>query len=230
MAERPIFVPSLRGDYLVQEVSLQLKWNPGFAVVQKEKNVVALHNAATAAGFAPVLEVSTKSLSNHGRRLSAFSLRIKSESLGELPLESAFQGSKVFERGGPYNDLYLAEPRNAKRDPRLRDSGQLKGFLFDGLHWGTEPKTAFYDWLYATFLSGWRDWATKLSRYAAFTDIEFNPQRSINCQARSLALFVALNERGLLDEAVSSPAAFTRLLIRFNYHPGVSGRDSLLFT
>ncbi len=230
MAERPIFVPSSRGDELVREVSLRLKWNPGFAAVQKEKNIAALHDAAIAAGFAPILEVSTKSLTNHGRRLSAFSLKIKSESLGELPLESAFQGSKVFERGGPYNDLYFAEPRDAKRDPRLRASGKLKGFLFDGFHWGIEPKTAFYDWLYITFLSGWRDWASKLSRYAAFTDIEFNPQRSISCQARSLALFVALNERGLLDEAVSSPDSFTRLLLRFDYRPGPGYSDSLLLT
>jgi len=46
------------------------------------------------------------------------------------------------------------------------------------------------------------------SLYDAFTDIEFNPDRSINCQAYSLALFRALQERNLLSEALASKEAF----------------------
>jgi hypothetical protein len=151
MAQRPIFIPSESGDELVIEQMIHLRWNSGFAAVQKEKNVSNLHHGAAAAGFSPVLEISTKSPSIAGRRLSAFNLIIKSQRHGELPLESAFQGSKVFEGGGPYTDLYFAAPKNAKRDPRIRTSGKLVGFVFDGYQWSTEPQTAFYDWLYISF-------------------------------------------------------------------------------
>src|SRR5438045_2323692 len=106
MAERPIFVPSPDRPELVKEVFFSLRWNPGFAVAQKEKNIKALHEAAAAAGYRNILEVSTKSDRQRGQHLSAFYLKVKNERLGEIPLECAFQGSKVFEHGGPFTDLY----------------------------------------------------------------------------------------------------------------------------
>jgi len=51
----------------------------------------------------------------------------------------------------------------------------------------------------------------RLLCYRAFTDIEFNPQKSINCQAHAVALCVALHQRGLLDEAMTSKNAFLRV-------------------
>jgi hypothetical protein len=74
----------------------------------------ALHEAAAAVGYRNILEVSTKSERQRGQHLSAFYLKVKNERLGEIPLECAFQGSKVFERGGPFTDLYHVEPRVAK--------------------------------------------------------------------------------------------------------------------
>jgi len=198
---------------------LPLKWNSGFALVQKEKNVKALHEAAAAAGYRSVLEVSTKSDRQRGQHLSAFYLKVRSAQLGEIPLECAFQGSKVFELGGPYTDLYRKDVREAKKDPRLRESGQLVHFEFDGIRWPLEPKTAFYDWLYAGCIYPHREWATKLYDYDGFTDIEFNPYRSINCQARSIALFLSLLKRRQLDEAMCSPSKFTRILLESEYRP-----------
>ena len=211
MAERPIFVPAPHDPELVKEIYLRLKWHSGFAPVQKEKNVVELHAAAAAAGYSPLLEISSKSAEKLGRHLSAFHLKVQS-GLGEIPLESAFQGSKVFERGGPYTDLYTADVRAAKRDPRLRESGQIVAFEFDGVQFPVEPRTAFYDWLYINAIYPHREWLTRLHRYAGFTDIEFNPERSVNCQARSCALFVSLMTKGLLDSAVESPQAFIATL------------------
>lgn len=219
MAERPIFVPAPEKSELVEEVFLSLKWNPGFAVVQKEKNIRALHEAAAAAGYKNILEVSTKSRNQRGQHLSAFYLKVQNERLGQIPLECAFQGSKVFERGGPFNDLYGKDVREAKRDPRLKESGSLVAFEFDGFHWPLEPKTAFYDWLYADSIYPYREWAAKLYCYGGFSDIEFNPFRSINCQARSIALFLSLLKRGQLDEAVQSPSNFLRVLTNSEYHP-----------
>lgn len=212
MARRPIFVPSI-GPALVREIPLDLVWSPGFAVVQKRRNVKALHEAARAAGYSPVLEVSTKSEEKVGQHLSAFHLKVRTESLGDIPLECAFQGSKVFNRGGPYTDLYSADVRAAKRDPRLLQSGGLAGFRFEEHSFPLEPKTVFYDWLYINAIFPHRDWLkARLHRYSAFSDIEFNPQRSVNCQARSCALFVALMRTDALSEAIISPAAFVAFM------------------
>jgi hypothetical protein len=221
MAERPIFIPTPESRELVKELSVRLTWHPGFAPSQKKKNIVALHESAARAGYSPVLEVSTKSEAKVGQRLSAFNLKVHSDELGEMPLEMAFQGSKVFERGGPFNDLYSSrEARDAKRDPRLRESGRLKGFKFGKFWFPLEPKTAFYDWLYITTLYEHRDWLRRyIMHYAAFTDIEFNPERSINCQARSCALLVTLLKNDWIDDAVSSPGTFISLLSRYDYRP-----------
>jgi hypothetical protein len=108
MAERPIFIPAPESPELVKELSLRISWHPGFAPSQKKKNVVELHQAAARAGYSPVLEVSTKSDEKVGLHLSAFNLKVHSP-MGVMPLEMAFQGSKVFERGGPYTDLYSVE-------------------------------------------------------------------------------------------------------------------------
>jgi hypothetical protein len=222
MAERPIFVSTPDSDELVKEIFFQLHWHSGFARVQKERNIEELHNAAAGAGYQNLLEISSKSKSERGRHLSAFHMTAETKDYGPIKLELAFQGSKVFERGGPFTDLYQKGDREigeAKRDPRLQNSGALIGFRFEGFHFPLEPKTAFYDWLYISFLKNFRDWAPKLYAYGGFTDIEFNPHRSINCQARSCALFLSLMRRDLLDKAVESPQTFINLLREFNYHP-----------
>jgi len=225
MAERPIFVPNPDSDDLVKEVFLQLAWSPGFALVQKERNINALHKAAEAAGYKNILEVSTKSEHKRGQHLSAFHLKVRTKALGEVPLESVFQGSKVFEDGGPYVDLYEMEPKDAKKDLRLRESGKLIGFDFEGNEWPLEPKTAFYDWLYAGSLYPHCEWIKKLSFHDGFSDIEFNPSRSINCQARSIALFLSLMKRKELDDAIQSPAAFLKRLKDSSYRPQLRTDD-----
>jgi len=212
-------VPVPDSPELVREVFLNIKWHSGFSPVQKEKNVKALHEAAKNAGYRNVLEVSTKSDKQRGQHLSAFYLKVKSDPIGEIPLECAFQGSKVFERGGPFTDLYTLNTREARKDQRLKESGPLVGFRFNGFDFPLEPKTVFYDWLYVNCIYPHREWATKLYAYSAFTDIEFNPYRSINCQARSIALFLSLMKLDLLDPAVKSPSDFIDLLLKFAYRP-----------
>src|SRR5947209_8722673 len=100
---------------------------------------------AARAGYLPLLEVSTKSDDALGQHLSAFHLRVHHSTVGDITLECAFQGSKVFEGGGPYTDLYRMDPKSAKRDHRLQSSGRLIGFRFGDFNFPLEPKTAFYD-------------------------------------------------------------------------------------
>jgi hypothetical protein len=215
MAERPIFIPAKDSPSFVKEISFAISWAGGFAATQKQKNIRALHAAAAKAGYSPLLEVSTKSEETAGRHLSAFHLKVSTRGK-EISLESAFQGSKVFERGGPYTDIHEVDARTAKRDPRLQESGRLIGFEFEGLKFPLEPKTVFYDWLYLNAIFPHRSWLkdrlTGRVNYAGFTDIEFNPAKSVNCQARSCALFVALMQKELLDFAISSPKSFIELM------------------
>lgn len=215
MAERPIFIPDEADPGLVRQLQFNLVWHSGFAPVQKKKNVEALHAAAARAGYEPLLEISTKSEIELGRRLSAFSLMFPSNQSGPIPLECAYQGSKVFERGGPYNDLYGTDVRSAKHDLRLKESGHLKRFTFENFDFPLEPKSIFYDWLYINTILPHRDWLLpRIDKYRGFTDIEFNPTRSINCQARSCALFVSLARKGLLDDGIRSPSKFIDLINR----------------
>ena len=58
----------------------------------------------------------------------------------------------------------------------------------------------FYDWLYIRALAQNSELALSLMEYNAFTDIAFNPKKSINCQANSAALFVSLKKQGLSEE------------------------------
>ena len=168
-------------------------------------------NQRRSQGLHPLLEVSTKSEDLLGQRLSAFNLKIKTD-IGEISIEAAFQGSKVFERGGPYKDIYEKDSYQAKKDLRIKDSGRLIGFNFFGQDWPLVPKTAFYDWLYLTALQPHQKYLRKLIEYRGFTDIEFNPKKSINCQARTCALLVSLLRLNSLNEAMKSQKDFIYMI------------------
>lgn len=227
MARRPVFLPAgPDSTNLVDVEDVDFEWSPGFAVSQKQKSIRALHEAAAGKGILPILEVSTKSPDSLGVRLSAFNLKVQHDAR-LIPLEAAFQGSKVFERGGPYTDLYDLEGTSVKRDSRLNDSGALIAFDWND-RWPLEPKTAFYDWLYLHAVHELRVYG-ELAEYAGFTDIEFNPARSVNCQARSCALYVSLRDRGLLEEVIAgTPDAFRQLLVKNTESASVVSRESLL--
>lgn len=204
MANRPVFVPGRKAPF-VDVFMPEFTWNGGFAVSQKQKNITALHEAFHKRfPDRRLLEISSKSMQELGTQLSAFHLLKEVPSLGKrVPVECVFQGGKVFSGGGPYTDLYLAAPRDAKRDPRLKSSGMLRGFCFEGENMPLIPRTAFYNWLYINALLENPGYARQLTEYDGFTDIEFNPGKSINCQAEAAALFVALSRQGLLEQCRS---------------------------
>lgn len=214
MAERPIYIPLYQGDVLVETQYVPFTWFPGMAPSQRKKSVASLHESAIAQEVCKYpLEVSSKSEVDLGVSLSAFNLKVVTEKQKrEFTVEAAFQSSKKFSQGGPYTDLLYGTSIAAKKDSRLQNSGHLVAFEFFGQEWSLEPKTAFYDWLYVNALRK-NEWAIEqLSHYDAFTDIEFNPQKSINCQAYSVALFKALSGRGLLKEAVESKENFLEII------------------
>jgi len=214
MAQRPVFLPLSHGTPWVRTVDATFDWHPGLSVAQKQKSVASLHaSARRLPGVARVLEVSSKSTESLGVALSAFNLAMPALPNGARPsVECAFQASKVFENGGPFVDLLGKSSREAKQDPRLQLSGRLTGFSMDGVDWPLDPPTAFYDWIYLMALQESPALLDAAAGYDAFSDIEFNPARSINCQAHSLALAVALHRVGQLRTATASPNAFSNCL------------------
>ena len=183
MAKRPAFFVH-QGKVVSETYSFE--WYSGFAVSQKQKSIKSLHNAiAKADETAKPLEISTKSMETIGVKLSAFNLQINNDTL-----ENIFQSAKVFENGGPYLDLLDMSPKEAKRDERLRNSGSLKAFRYQNEDFPLIPQTVFYDFLYITAIkkSLTGDEINMILQYNYFTDIEFNPAKSINTQAKAAAM------------------------------------------
>ena len=139
MAERPAFF--IRQGSVVTG-SYTFEWFPGFAASQKQKSIDSLHKAVKEADAqANPLEISSKSANPLGVKLSAFNLCLNNHTL-----ENIFQSAKLFENGGPYLDLLEVPPREAKRDERLHNSGQLKAFCYQGAVFPLTPQTVFYDY------------------------------------------------------------------------------------
>lgn len=213
MAHRIFFLSRPSGDLVYEEISIEFKYYPGFALSQKQRSVKDMHDSILKLNPSlKVLEISTKSDNPLGARLSAFNLKyIDNVTEREHPIENVFQSSKVFMNGGPFRDLLNRHPGEAKRDLRLKESGPLIEFNLDGVVWDVEPKSMFYDWIYIFSLSKNKELSDMIIKYNAFTDIEFNPKRSLNCQARSAAIFVGLVNRGILEDVLNDKDKFAKI-------------------
>jgi hypothetical protein len=211
LATRPIFIPRADRGPLVEVLPVDIQWHGGFSVLQKQKNILELHDKAKRLGIHPILEISTKSLVEVGRRLSAFNLKIDVN--GTLKsLESVYQSSKVFAHSGQHEHLMDLEPFMAKREVHSLGQGPIVAFRLLGEEFPTEPKNAFYDWLYLKAITPHEEWIKKNLHYAAYSDIEFNPSKSINCQGRAVAEFHALSLRNSTMDCVNDFEKFKNLL------------------
>ena len=187
MATRPVYYIS-GGKVCGRDV--EFEWFAGFSVSQKQRSVNCLHAAiSTLVPNAHPLEISTKSTEPLGVKLSAFNLKLDGR-----PLECVFQSSKVFDdgTGKPHTEWLSLHPKEAKTAAGTMHSAGMKltAFEYNSVRFPLLPKTAFYDYIY---LNGVRESLTadEISRIADFdhfTDIEFNPKRSLNTQARTAAL------------------------------------------
>lgn len=206
MAIRPAYYVK---DGKVNKSEYDFQWFAGFALVQKQRSIASLHQAIQSANMeAKPLEISTKGMVDLGVQLSAFNLK-----LNRYTLENIFQSSKVFSNGGPYRDLLDVYPKEAKKDERLRNSGMLVGFNYNGIDFPTVPKTVFYDYIYINAVKQTLrpEEIEKITEYSHFTDIEFNPQRSINTQAKTVAIL-----RLMLDLYHELPSLDVSEFIRFH--------------
>lgn len=217
MAKRLVFeVTSDEKLFARREVNFQ--WHGGFALTQSRKNIRALHeNYLAIHPDKKVLEISSKSEDELGVKLSAFNLMIRR---GEkvFSVEAAFQSSKVFEHGGPFVDLLDKPSIKAKKDPRLKSSGNIVAFNFEGRDFSRIPLTYFYNRLYIGALVKNKELADELieRKFDAFTDIAFNPDKGRNCQAEAVAIFVSLSRKNLLDAALVDEKNFLHIVYQGN--------------
>ncbi|HQO09817.1 MAG TPA: hypothetical protein PLK90_08710 [Clostridiales bacterium] len=216
MAKRPVFFVQQSSSLelpAVEVVLVDFDWYPGMAISQKQKSIDSLHYAVKKKRPCRILEISSKSPSELGIKLSAFNLGFTHpKSKKFLSVESAFQGSKIFELSGPFHELYTKSANEAKKFFHDKKLGALVGFDLYGQHWPIKPMTIFYDWLYLNSVSKNPAVAKQVLEYDCFTDIEFNPKKSVNCQAYSVALFVSLSRRGLLKQVLEDRNKFIDML------------------
>lgn len=211
MANRPVF-HAIDKQPFCKVVNVDFQFCSGFSTSQKQKSIANLHREYLKINKgAKLLEISSKGKVALGNKLSAFNLNYNYKGK-VISVECAFQASKVFENGGPYEDLYFKTSVEAKRDSRLRESGKLVKFSLDDIDYPLEPKDAFYLWIYINALQSKKTLTEQLLAYDSFTDIEFNPNRSINCQAKAVAVYVGLVKGGKIEVALENFTKFVEVV------------------
>ncbi len=207
MAEKSVFVSKDVYPFF-EEVHVNIDWFGGFALSQKRKCQIGLHqNFLMEYPGAKVLEISSSSLMSLGYKLSAMNLS-KRTSQGLTSVESAFQSSRIYSNGeetiGPFPEYLFLPGRECRRLVKEAAKGMhSEKYEFDGMTFYAPSYhlTQFYDFLYLNALLEPENKEVKdallAGEYTAFTDLA---SKALNCQARSAAIFVGLVKAGLIDE------------------------------
>lgn len=217
MAYRYVYLVNNSKNEFVKE-DVEFTWEPGFSKTQKQKSIMNLHKAFKKDNPKyNILEVSSKSTSDIGVQASAFNLEVKSKKGRTFTVEQLFQTSKVYKKAGSQSHLLNENLSTKKIKQQLREidnNDTLIQFECFNKIFPLEPKTFFYNWLYINALNNNKTLASKILKYDAFTDIEFNPSKSFNCQAEACSIYVSLIKRNLLDEALISPERFLEIVYK----------------
>lgn len=238
MAKRPVYRALWHGPSSASEkkfsnpvetTMINFRYSLGFDDVTKARNVESLHEAYAeefssshqALGVPKILEISSYSPSVLGKNLSAFHLTFPMKDGRFYPVENIFQTAKVFKgMDKPFNtpELLNGFPSYTKKTIRQLGKGRpLERFELNGVKYPLNPPTFFYDWVYINALNAHPEYHKDIMKYDAFTDIAFNPDKSVNCQAEALALFVSLSKSNLLDKALHDKEFFKNCVDRIHF-------------
>ncbi len=214
-AVRPVYqiVTDPNDPNFYHAVDIEFRWFPGLSTIQRRRSIVSLQRAYMEEyPESNVIEVTTKSLNHIGEQFSPFYLTVKLPDGQWKPVETVYHACKVYEKGGPFLDILEKEPGHARKDERRYKNGELIGFQFGNKTFPADPPTYFFTWLYITALTEHPDQAKILLDYDAFTDILFNPKKGKVNQAMACAIYVSLVKRGLLEDAMSSPESYRKIV------------------
>ena len=207
MAEKSVFVSKTEYPFF-EEIHVNIDWFGGFTISQKRKCQIGLHqNFLMDYSEEKVLEISSASLMSLGSGLSAMNLSKRTQK-GLTTVESAFQSSRIYSDGirtvGPFPDYLFLPGRECKKLVKEKSAGmhsymyEFDGMVFYAPAWHISQ---FYDFLYLDALLEQENEEVRENLlkegYTAFTDLA---TKSLNCQARSAAIFVGVTKAGLIDE------------------------------
>lgn len=194
-------------DVAFEERIVEFEYIKGMAFSQKQKNVLSFHKSIQEMfPTSRIIEISTKSQSQLGVKLSAFNLK-----LDGYPLECVFQSSKLFEGNVQFNHLLFEEPKAAKQYIHDNVSLRLIGFKYKDELFDLIPRTMFYDYIYISALMQSNIDVSDIANYDIFTDIEFNEKKAYNCQARACAIYAHMLRYGNVEYYMSSKEKFKEL-------------------
>ncbi|MCI2802792.1 DarT1-associated NADAR antitoxin family protein [Staphylococcus pettenkoferi] len=217
MAYRYVYyVDEVTDSFEKEEVAF--KWYSGFAIEQKQKSIESLHmNFIKKQPRYNILEVSSKSKLPLGKEASSFNLTMRTKQGKEYTLEQVFQSSKVYKEAGSQNHL-LAKGYSSREMKKIlkeiNKNDEIVAFECFNQAFSLEPKTLFYNWIYVNTLAQNKEIAHQILEYDAFTDIEFNPKKAINCQAEACSIFVSLSRQNKLQEALRDVESFKKTVYR----------------
>lgn len=218
MAKRLLF--SARTDknsIVVTREEIEFEWIGGFAHSQKIRRLAKFREKLPKNIIDKHIEVSSGSDTVYGKNLSAFNLKYSSGDLKGYTVESVYQGSKIFTSGGPYQELYNRPSIVAKKDSRIRVNDPMIGFQLWDDDWPLIPPTGFYNYLYFLALIQNYELITAASTFEFFSDLEFNHEKAISCQAESLAIFFALHRQNKVNEILQDKRDFLDVISDIKY-------------
>lgn len=112
-----------------------------------------------------ILDVSIHSPSESGQKLARENLSLRLATLRKAFCVSTIElASKTFKNGGPYVDLLGTPLKEAKNDPRLKDSGKI-------VHYSLKADSIRANRIICTFTGciSWRSWTIPAARLLSKT-------------------------------------------------------------
>lgn len=193
--EKTVYFPEIRGEQVHS---------------MKKTLDTMLHAIRAKESGGEILEVSPYG-NAVGKACTPWHLKMKADNGEEYPVAALYEAAKIFEDGGPYEDLRSKRPDEIFGDQRLRDAGSLMGFHFENEAFTTSPRHKFFDYLYIRALRDREDLHEALLKAEILTDVTYQMSRMYLSPARSVSYFISLYREGLLDKVLSSSEEFDHL-------------------
>lgn len=213
MAKRLYFIPKRSFQGLIVEKIVdftEVRGDKESSVVKTMENMHHVIRANETGG--KILEVSPYG-SNIGQMLTPWQLTLKTKSGVSYPVAAIYESSKVFERGGPYEDLKDKNQDELQKDERLTQSGDLMGYHFEEEAFTTTPRHKFFDYLYIRALKDREDLQEELLKADIVTDVTYQMNAMHLSPARSVSYFISLYRENLLDKVLSSSEEFDKMYL-----------------
>ncbi len=220
MASRPVFVPTSQSPF-VSTQNIEFEWVKGMVKAQVRKRALSLHSFAANHGLENLLEISTASNTEFGVSLSAFNLQVtinlgseEQPNLHTNSVEAFYQSAKVglnsqHQKVGPHPEwLTLGSSEKVKAAIKATNISEINLFKYGENVWPAQPIESFFTWLYIQGLMQKEGTLEQLAKFNGFTDIYFNPKKTINCQARASAMAVSLFNSGQLETVMKTRKSF----------------------